>query len=94
MDIISAQDVIKIAQISYIKLYPHEIEPLKDQLQAILTYAERVAQLAPCKEYSGCKNVNIFRQDVAVPADAQAVLKQCPEIVGDYFVVPIILEDS
>lgn len=94
MTLISPQEVIKIAAISHIQLQDDEIEYLMHQIEQILTYAERVAQFSYGSYDTSYKNVNVVREDVTASFDVQAVLKQAPETEGNYFVVPIILENS
>jgi aspartyl/glutamyl-tRNA(Asn/Gln) amidotransferase C subunit len=94
MTLISAEEVVKIGHISHIELHTQEIEPLKHQLEQILSYASRVALVAGDASTISTKNVNVFREDVAIEADAGVVLQQAPQTEGTYFVVPIILENN
>lgn len=94
---ISRQEVLKIAQISAISLQEHEIEPLITQLEEVLSYAARVKEIAASQELSSDKNshknVNIMRQDKVVIQDPESILAQAPERAGNYFVVPMILDN-
>lgn len=94
MTLISSEEVVKIAHISHIQLHTQEIEPLKHQLEQILNYAVRVAEAAGNTYGVSTKNVNVLREDVAIGSDVQLVLKQAPQTEGNYFVVPIILENN
>lgn len=91
---ISKEEVLKIAQISHIELTEEEIPHLIEQLNEVLTYAERVTEVAAKIAEPSIKNVNVFREDVVVPADVEPVLAQAPEREGDYFVVPAILDHT
>ena len=89
---ISQQEVLDIARISNLDLHTDEIGPLARQLEQVLTYAERVKEVATEADESSSKNVNVFREDVINKSEPEPLLAQAPEREGDYFVVPIILE--
>lgn len=91
---ISREEVLKIAAMSNIALHEDEIEPLIQQLEQVLSYAARVAEVEECLSHDAHRNVNIFREDVVECAQAQAILSRAPEREGDYFVVPKIIENS
>ncbi len=90
---ISRQEVLKIAQISAISLQEDEIEPLIQRLEEVLSYAARVKEIAAVIEVPSNKNVNIFREDHVVAQDPESILSRAPERAGNYFVVPIILDN-
>ena len=90
---ISREEALKIASISRISLLEEEIEPLLKQLEDVLSYAERVAQVAEeLKDQPSNKNVNFLREDVSVRSNGQEILERAPEREEDYFVVPRILD--
>jgi aspartyl-tRNA(Asn)/glutamyl-tRNA(Gln) amidotransferase subunit C len=89
---ISRQEVLKIAHMSRIALRKDEINPLIEQLECVLTYAERVKQVATHLKEPAIKQINVFRDDLVVPQDPEPILMQAPEREGNYFVVPVILE--
>lgn len=91
---ISRDEVLKIAAMSNIALHEEEIDPLINQLEQVLTYAARVAQVAHCSTGAAHKNVNTFREDVIERTDAESILSCAPEREGNYFVVPKILENN
>lgn len=92
---ITKEEVLKIAAISHIKLYEEEIEPLIKQLERVLSYAERVNDLAATNvEEVSNKAVNMWREDVCVPTNPEPLLAQAPETEEHYFVVPRILENN
>lgn len=90
---ISRQEVVKIAHMSRIALRDEEIDPLIEQLEQVLSYAQRVVQVATTVEEPSTKNVNLFRQDLVIPQDPEPILAQAPEREGNYFVVPVILDN-
>jgi len=89
---ISKEEVLKIAEISHISLREDEIKPMIKHLQDVLSYAERVQEIAADIEEPLNKNVNVFREDVIVQVQPETILAQAPEREDDYFVVPAILK--
>jgi len=89
---ITREEVLKIAQISHITLREDEVEPLMKHLESVLSYAERVQEIAAQIEEPLSKNVNVFREDHIVNTDPETILCQAPEREEDYFVVPAIIE--
>ncbi len=94
MAIISKEEVLKIARISAIEIREDEVEKLTKQLEDVLAYAARVAEIAADLQEPSTKNINVFREDVARDADTQAILERAPEREDDFFVVPSIIEDK
>lgn len=92
MAIITQEEVLKIAKISHITLREDEIAQLTQELEAVLSYAARVQEIASQIEEPLTKNVNIFREDVVVPSHPETILAQAPSREEDYFVVPAIIE--
>lgn len=93
MSLITKEEILKIAALSHIKIHEHEIEPLRQKLETVLTYASRVQEVNAQHEFSR-KNINIFRDDVAIKSDADAILACAPEAEAHLFVVPSILENK
>lgn len=92
---ITKEEVLKIANISKIALQEEEIDALIRQLQDVLTYAECVKKVAnELMDQPSNKNVNFFREDVAVKTDPETVLDRAPEREESYFVVPKILDSK
>lgn len=90
---ISRDEVLHIARISRIALHEEEIEPMMKQLETVLSYARRVVEVGADIEEPLTKNVNVFRDDLVVPQDPEPILAQAPEREGNYFVVPVILDN-
>jgi len=91
---VSKQEVLKMAQISNLDLHEDEIPEMMKQLQDVLTYAERVTEVAADAQEPSTKKVNVFREDVIAKSDPEAILACAPEREQDYFVVPAVLESS
>lgn len=92
MAIISQEEVLKIAKISHITLHEDEVEQLTKELEAVLSYAARVQEIASQVEEPLTKNVNIFREDVVVPSHPEIILQSAPSREENFFVVPAIIE--
>ena len=91
---ISKEEILKIAQQTHLDVHEDEIAPLKKQLEDVLSYAERVREVAADIEEPSNKNINVFREDVVVRTDSELILSRAPEREGRYFVVPTILENT
>ncbi len=89
---ISKQEILNIAQMSHLDIHEDELQPLIKQLEDVLSYAERVQEIAELVEEPSNKNVNVFREDVVVKTNPESILSQAPEREDDFFVVPAILE--
>jgi aspartyl-tRNA(Asn)/glutamyl-tRNA(Gln) amidotransferase subunit C len=91
---ISKEEVEKIARLSNIELSESEISKAQKHLEAVLTYAARVQDIAKDVDITLLKNENIERDDTVQPCNPQAILAQAPEREGDFFVVPVIIENN
>lgn len=94
MSKISKEEVIKIAALSCIAIEEHKLDALVEQLESVLSYAERVTQIAADADEQLTKNINVFRDDVVISFDSQQVMKEAPESDENYFVVPKIVDGS
>ena len=88
---VTREELLRIAAIAKLEIKQNEVEPLVAQLEAFLSYAERVNQIAEDANEPSNRNVNIMRDDVTVLPIALSILAQAPEREEDYFVVPKIL---
>src|SRR5579863_10115698 len=91
MALITKEEVEKIARLSHITLSEQETIAAMKHLDAVLSYAARVQEIAKDIDIPSLKNNNIEREDIVIPTDAQAILAQAPEREGDFFVVPVII---
>ena len=86
------EELLKIANLSGLKLNDEEIPVLVEQIQLILNYTEELEQVKLSKETAPIKNVNVFRDDEIKEFDSSLILKQAPFSKNNYFVVPKILK--
>jgi aspartyl-tRNA(Asn)/glutamyl-tRNA(Gln) amidotransferase subunit C len=91
---ITRDEVIKIARISHIQLLEDEIEPMQHHLEAVLSYATCVQEIAATTSIHGTTSINIMREDVVIPTNPEKILAEAPQAEEDYFVVPRILENN
>jgi len=89
---ISKEEVLKIADMTRVSLHEKEIEGMTKHLESVLSYAQRVQEIAADIEEPSNKNVNVFREDVVVKSDPEKILSQALEREENYFVVPMIIE--
>jgi aspartyl-tRNA(Asn)/glutamyl-tRNA(Gln) amidotransferase subunit C len=90
--LITKEEIEKIAKLSHIYLSEMEITNAIQHLDAVLSYAARVQEIAKDVDVPSLKNCNIEREDIVIPTDPQTILAQAPEREGDFFVVPVIIE--
>ena len=94
---ISREDVEHVARLARLALNDDELERMREQLNAILGYIEKVRELdvtnvAPTSH--AVPLVNVMREDEVVPCVAtDAMLANAPDRVGELFRVPRIIED-
>ena len=89
---ITKEEVIKLAKNSRIHLEESEIPTVINELEAVLSYAERVVELSAEASKPSLKNVNVLRPDLALSSDPRPILAQAPEENEGYFVVLPILD--
>ena len=94
---ITLQEVEHVARLARLELSPQEKERMRSQLDAILTYIDKLRQL----DTEGVEPtshaipiVNVMREDEVRPrVPAADMLVNAPERDGDLFRVPKILEE-
>ena len=91
---ITKEEVEKIARLSHITLSETEIINTMKHLDAVLSYAARVQEIAKDVDVPSLKNNNIEREDVIIPTNPQIILAQAPEREDNFFVVPVIIENQ
>ena len=92
---ITLTDVDQVARLAYLRFTEQEREELLDQMNAILGYMEKLAELdtsaiPPTSHVLDLKNV--FREDVVEPSLSQeAALANAPSQGKGHFTVPKVL---
>jgi aspartyl-tRNA(Asn)/glutamyl-tRNA(Gln) amidotransferase subunit C len=94
---ITRDEVLHVARLARLELSDTEIERMREQLNAILTYIDRLKAL----DVTGAEPtshavplVNVMRDDEVVPSfPRDEMLRNAPDRVGEFFRVPRIIED-
>ena len=94
---ISREDVQHVARLARLALTVEELEPMREQLDAILAYIDKLREL----DVEGVEPtshavplVNVMRNDDVTPCLTQdAALANAPDRAGELFRVPRIIED-
>lgn len=93
--LITQEELLKLATLSCIKLEVHEVEPLRQSLEAVLEYASRLKDIAAQHpNLMATQEVcNVFRQDRALLC-TQPLVESARVHENNYFVVPVIIKQS
>lgn len=102
---ISREDVVKVAELAHLGLSPTEIDTYREQLDAILTYVDKLRKLDTAKvepmaqvlhaaATSGVEESHPeLREDTLLPCDvAESVLAQAPDAQTPFFRVPRVID--
>ena len=94
---ITRQDVEHVARLARLELGDAEIERMREQLNAILGYIDKLRELDVTNvepTSHAVPLVNVMREDEVVPCvPTDAMLANAPDRVGELFRVPRIIED-
>jgi len=93
-DVITGQEVLKIARLSNLFVSDEEINQITNQLDSVLSYAARVKKVEGSQEIFSdfATKTNKTRVDVVYQISSQELLALVPEKEGSLIVVPMILE--
>ena len=94
---ISREEVQHVARLARLHLTDDEVERMRQQLDAILAYIDKLREL----DVEGVEPtahavplVNVMRDDEVAPSLSQeAALANAPDRAGEFFRVPRIIED-
>jgi aspartyl-tRNA(Asn)/glutamyl-tRNA(Gln) amidotransferase subunit C len=97
---ISREDVLRVAELSYLELSESELETYRAQIDEILEYIGKLNELDTAKVEPMAQVLTddqtadaTVREDVVVPCNvAPEVLKQAPDPDPPYFRVPKVIE--
>jgi aspartyl-tRNA(Asn)/glutamyl-tRNA(Gln) amidotransferase subunit C len=95
--VISKEEVQHVARLARLHLSPEELERMREQLDVILAYIDKLREL----DVEGVEPtshavplVNVMRDDAVAPCLSQeAALANAPNRAGEFFRVPRIIED-
>ena len=88
------EELLHIAKLSALKLEESEVAAFTGQIQSALSYVDQLAPVVIKPVETNVGNVNVFREDIVVKKDRDAVMVVAPEVDEGYFVVPTILEEK
>lgn len=91
---ITKEEIKKIAELTRVSIEEHELDGILEQFNSVLTYAERVTQIAKSIDVQRVKNINCTRADVVNPTDSREILAQAPQQEDNYFVVPKFVDSE
>ena len=97
---ITRESVMYVAELAHLELTEAEVEMYRGQLDAILTYIDKLKQLdvsnvEPMAQVLADDQTAdaTLREDIVVPcAVAEDILKQAPDPEAPYFRVPKVIE--
>jgi len=102
---ISREDVVRVAELAHLGLSPAEVELYRGQLDAILTYVDKLKELDTASvepmaqvlhiatSESGAQQHPELRDDVSQPCNvAGPVLAGAPEAQAPFFRVPKVID--
>lgn len=89
---ITKEEILKIAEMTRVSIQEHEMDSILAQFNSVLTYAERVVEIAKEVDIQREKNINCMRPDIVIPTDSTKILAQAPQSEDNYFVVPKFVE--
>jgi aspartyl-tRNA(Asn)/glutamyl-tRNA(Gln) amidotransferase subunit C len=100
---ISREDVVRVAELAHLGLSPAEIDTYREQLDAILTYIDKlkkldITQVEPMAQVlhatsSAEESHPELREDTLLPCEvAEPVLGQAPGAQAPFFRVPRMID--
>lgn len=90
---VTKEEIRKIAEMTKVSFTDAELDGIMQQFNDVISYAERVVQIAQQAEIVSVKNINADRPDVMIPTDSAKILAQAPQGDDNYFVVPKFLDN-
>jgi aspartyl-tRNA(Asn)/glutamyl-tRNA(Gln) amidotransferase subunit C len=94
MATITKDELLKIAQLSCVKLADNEIDLFNGHIQKVISFIDQLQSVVITETVDSIRNVNIMRNDVAHEVDASSLLNLAPQRQNQYFVVPKILDEK
>lgn len=92
---ISKEELLKLAQVSQIRIEENDISDLTKSIEDVLTYASRLQNIQIEDNLEELPhNINTWRDDIVAKTNSQPLLELAPEVEDNYFVVPVIIKTS
>lgn len=90
---VTQEEIKKIMELTKVSFSDQELASIIQQFNDVISYAERVVEIAKQAEIESVKNVNVDRADIVIPTDSTPLLAQAPDSQEHYFVVPKFVDN-
>lgn len=94
MATINRDELLKIAKLSGIHMSDADADLFTGQVQKVLGFIDQLQAVNITQTSASVRNVNLMRDDVAIPTTATSPLDIAPQRQDRYFVVPKILDEK
>lgn len=91
---ISIDEIKKLAAMTKLHIAEDELDGIRQRLEDVLDYAQRVQLIAKEIQIPSQKNVNHDRTDTVIQGSVEDILGQAPAQEDNYFVVPQIINEQ
>jgi aspartyl/glutamyl-tRNA(Asn/Gln) amidotransferase C subunit len=88
----SKEELLKIAELSALKMSDPEVEYFLGQMKQVIEYVNQLQDVKISLTTEQTRNINYFREDETVSQISSAILDLAPKKDDTYFVVPKILD--
>lgn len=88
------EDILKLADLSAVKLSDAEADSLLYDLQNLISYVDELNTVQLSAYQHTSKNSNVFRDDEVITQNSAPLLAQSPESFDTYFVVPKVVDST
>jgi aspartyl-tRNA(Asn)/glutamyl-tRNA(Gln) amidotransferase subunit C len=88
------EDILKLADLSAVKLSDAEVDLLLHDLQNLISYVDELNTVQLSAYQHTGKNTNVFRDDEVITQNSAPLLAQAPESFDTYFVVPKVVDST
>ena len=96
--IAQVKNVEKILSKNELFQFANVLQDISGQVMGVIftqpVYDKLVQDIAKDVDVAILKNSNIERDDIVIPCNPEPILAQAPEREGDFFVVPVIIENN
>ncbi len=91
---VTKEEIKKIAEMTRVSIEEHELDSIFAQFNSVISYAERVVEIAKQTDIPNRKNINCMRTDQVISTDSKEILAQAPLSEDNYFVVPKFVDNQ
>lgn len=94
MSTFTREELLKVAELSLLKLQEKEVDLFASQLQVIIDYTQELANVDTKNVQEPIRPINVFREDKVVRFDSEAILNNAAQTEEQYFVLPQIINQQ